>query len=196
VVTSPVVEAAPEVKLPEAGLSGRAGTYRNPRTGALWTLALQEGRLTLAVTGLTFQLVPTSAEAFRSVGGPVAINLRFAPSASGGRASILARVGADPEVRRYDPVMPWSPSAKEQEEFAGAFASDELDTVYTLRVQDGVLNLVHRSVGRIPLRPLQRDQFVLGGRTYTFIRSPQGRVTGFNLGTGRAKAIGFRKAGG
>lgn len=88
--------------------------------------------------------------------------------------------------------------------FVGTYHSAELDTIYTVEVEDGHLQ-VQAGVGRtVALAPGDdRDvfqpagsvegSFSFSGATVHFTRDERGRVTGFNLNSGRAQNIRFTK---
>jgi len=91
-----------------------------------------------------------------------------------------------------------SPSLTEAQlrEFTGDFVSDELEVVWSLRLEQG--QLVAR-IRRTPVRKLNatsRDQFSAPGITLQFTRDTQNRISGFLAGSGRVKGVEFiRKAG-
>ncbi len=75
-------------------------------------------------------------------------------------------------------------TAAELPQFAGAYWSDELATLYQVEVKDGGLVLRHRRHGIIPLTWLWEDDF--GGaagsmRSVEFRRDNVGRITGFSV---------------
>ncbi len=78
--------------------------------------------------------------------------------------------------------------------YAGTYWSDELETQYTFRIQDGKLIADHAHHGEIALRPLAKDEF----RTslwfmpdVKFTRDSAGAVTGVLFGGGRVTGVRF-----
>jgi CubicO group peptidase (beta-lactamase class C family) len=84
----------------------------------------------------------------------------------------------------------WFPSATELSVFAGRFESPELETSYTISVEQGKLMLHRRHSSPIALTPTSTDTFAAEGITYRFIRE-KGRVAGFLVDAGRTKNLLF-----
>ena len=71
-------------------------------------------------------------------------------------------------------------------DYIGQYYSDELETTYTARIEDGQLNLRHHRTGESALRALAADTFLYNGRMrIAFQRNAQGKVTGLTFNTGR-----------
>jgi len=74
--------------------------------------------------------------------------------------------------------------------------SDELETQYTFSVAKGKLIGTHAHHGVIHLTPVTGDAF-RGDQWFmsdvTFLREPDGRVSGVRLGGGRIRGIRFAK---
>jgi CubicO group peptidase (beta-lactamase class C family) len=82
-------------------------------------------------------------------------------------------------------------NATELPEYAGAYWSDEVESLYTMVVRQGKLIANHIRYGEIALRPLARDQFV-GSQWFTqdvrFTRHGSGHVNGVILGVAASEA--------
>lgn len=91
---------------------------------------------------------------------------------------------------------PWRPSAADLAAYAGAYLSDELETIYTVVVDSGRLIARHRRHGDIPLQPVEPDLFERGqwyfGRA-RFERDSAGRVAAMRLSTSRTRNVLFRR---
>jgi len=185
----------PAIRVSAAVLAKRTGAYRNPKTGAIWQLAVEDGKLTVDAGGRKLQLVPTAADTCRAEGIPIAISVTFIPSTTGSRPRLQVSVAGEPEPRRLDPVALWTPEATQLAEMTGNFRSEELQTVFVLVVKDGKMFLCHRSTGEefAPLQPTLKDSFTAQGATITFSRDANGNIDGFNLDSGRMKKIRFVK---
>jgi len=99
--------------------------------------------------------------------------------------------------RAADSTEPWTPSAAELAAFAGEYRSDELDTSWHFRVEDGKLVASHFRIGDTPVRVTGRDRFnapALGG-ALTFQRDRRGRITGFVSNSVRIRGFLFRRVG-
>jgi CubicO group peptidase (beta-lactamase class C family) len=124
------------------------------------------------------------------------IRLTFHRESNGevNRATLVQR-GGTTAVRR---VMPYVPSAEEMRSYTGRYYSPELETIYTVMVQDGQLVVRHRRHGDLPLIPRQVNVFEgrvgFVGRVQ-FERAPDGTVTGMRVSTtgGRVRNVRFEK---
>lgn len=82
--------------------------------------------------------------------------------------------------------------------YAGRYYSPELETVYTVVVEDGRLVARHRRHGDVALTPRQANAFQGGEswmETVEFERGPGGAVTGMRVsnGSGRLRRVWFEK---
>lgn len=106
----------------------------------------------------------------------------------------LHQHGDHPGIRLTEPA--WEPSAEELAEYLGRYFSEELETFYTLALDDeGKLVLRHRRLRDIQLRAESKDQYTGGFpiMEMTFIRDESGKVTGFKASSGRSFDIVFEK---
>ena len=94
-------------------------------------------------------------------------------------------------------LPPYSPTAEELGAYAGRYYSEELETFYTLVVEDTVLVAQHRRMDNdITLRPKTEDKYtgsVSFFRNVVFERGEDGSVTGFRLSNGRTRDVLFEK---
>ncbi len=88
------------------------------------------------------------------------------------------------------------PEAIVLEDYVGRYYSEELGTVYTARIDDGVLVFTHpRKDGPIPLLHSAGDRFS-GGAPFTgleFGRGADGRITGFVAEAARTQGVRFER---
>lgn len=84
----------------------------------------------------------------------------------------------------------WTPDAKSLAAYTGRYESPELQTTYTLTVDNGTLMLHRRRSAPIALAPTVDGSFTAEGITYRFVRE-KGRVTGFLVDAGRTKNLRF-----
>jgi CubicO group peptidase (beta-lactamase class C family) len=103
---------------------------------------------------------------------------------------------AAPAAPRIATPAPWRPGPADLAAFAGSYLSPELETIYTILVQDGMLVARHRRHGDLPLTPAAPDAFDAGqwffGRV-RFERDSTGRVTSMRVSTSRVRALLFRR---
>ena len=133
-------------------------------------------------------------EGVREGGGRSEIEV--GPAASGGRSALFVTTtdeDGDVEKEIFPPVDLWSPTAQELADFAGSYASEELDTTWKLVVEDGKLAIRHRGLPEEALKPTVAWTFTVDGMNLTFARDAGRRITGFTLDAGRARGIAFRK---
>ncbi len=79
-----------------------------------------------------------------------------------------------------------APDPADLEALAGRYFSPELDTEYSVEVEDGNLFLFHRRQGRTRLVPEAMDHFTASSpafRLLEFVRDDQGRISGFRVDT-------------
>lgn len=110
------------------------------------------------------------------------------------------KLGPKPEApRAKKPAEPkkYEPEAGELAACEGKYYSDELEVLYTVRVRSGALVVAHPK-GESPLRPVGKGVFEATGRDAVFdtlevTRDAKGAVTGFKIGTPRARNVRFAK---
>lgn len=95
-------------------------------------------------------------------------------------------------------ATPWTPTSAELASFVGRYRSDETNTTYVARVEEGRLVLRLRSAVQRELTPLYRDAFAGAGGlgTVWFTRDSRGRVTEMHLGSSRMWDLVFRREAG
>lgn len=55
----------------------KTGFWRNPITGAVWQLSVEDGRLIVNVPNFSFQIFPSSPTEFRPVNTAVNLDIQF-----------------------------------------------------------------------------------------------------------------------
>jgi CubicO group peptidase (beta-lactamase class C family) len=87
----------------------------------------------------------------------------------------------------------WDPSPEELQAFTGRYFSDELQTTYTLVVEDETLVLTHARLDDISLTPGGEDEFsgAMPVTTVTFERNESGEIVALLAGSGRSTDIRF-----
>ncbi len=188
--------AARPAVVPAAELQRLAGAYQDAESGRILVLAVRDGKLAGTLGRRSVTLLPSAAGRFRVEGLPGAtseVDVKAAPR--GGRPALqVTTTDEDDDVDRatFEPAALWSPTAAELEAFAGAYASEELDTTWRLAVSQGSLFLRHRGLPEEALSPTVEGVFTVGGIRLAFTRAG-GRVTGFTIDEGRVRGIAFRK---
>ncbi len=90
-----------------------------------------------------------------------------------------------------DEAATWEPTAEDLAAFAGRYFSEELETFYTLALEDEALVVHHRRRDDANLTPAAEDAFTGGGLFYTFERRRSGDVIGFYVANGRTRDVRF-----
>jgi CubicO group peptidase (beta-lactamase class C family) len=104
-----------------------------------------------------------------------------------------AQAAATPASAGAAPVG-WTPDAAALDAFTGSYTSDELETVWTLRVVSGQLVAEHFRSGTFTLQPVSEDRFrsALFGEI-RFYRTGNGEVAGFTANSDRVRNLRFIK---
>lgn len=189
----PATPPAPAAVAISTGLLDRyAGRYQFEGNGALVTFTRKGAALFRQVQGQAeLPLTPLSDSVF-AVGG-VDARVTFHRETDGRVVRATVQQGDTRALRR---IEPWSPTAAELEEYAGRYYSPELETFYTIAVEDGALVALHRRHGTIRLSPVEAgtfrgDVWFLG--SVRFERGEDGRVTGLRASNGRVRKLWFAR---
>jgi len=95
-------------------------------------------------------------------------------------------------------VQLFEPSVEQLGEYVGRYYSEELGAAYDVVLEGDRLFALHRRHGEITLLPTVKDEFRAGRwflRAVTFVRDPDGAVTGMRVGVGRARNLKFERKG-
>jgi CubicO group peptidase (beta-lactamase class C family) len=179
VATTDSARSEYRVELAATTLAAIAGTYRNPTTGMVWTLAVRDGHLTADAFGARIPLAALSATHFRSTRGTVPVDMVVQPSTGGSAPRLRVLVGEDggpPEV--FERVSPPSLTRTQLAEYAGAYDSDELRATYTVTVSGDSLYVAIPNRPKQAVVPTTGDAFVAPGLSFAFQRNGSGRITG------------------
>ena len=183
------------VRAAGSALRRLAGAYVERSDGAIVRLSVEGETISGQRGRSSFTLTPLAGNRYRVQGLPDG-EMVAAPgaTAAAGRSRLeLSSVDESDETETWEPVVLWTPAAAELGAFAGTYASEELDTVWRLSVEDGRLFIRHRGFPEDPLAATVQDVFSLEGMTLHFVLGTGGGVTGFTLDDGRVRGIAFRK---
>jgi CubicO group peptidase (beta-lactamase class C family) len=182
------------IKLSEAELEEKTGAFRNPKTGTIWKISVQKGRLQVYTFLYRFSISPVSKRKFLSIDAPMELEIEFDKKAK--KKPMIIRVkreGREPYT--LEPVVLVSPTAEELKELVGEYYSEELQVAYRLGLKDGKLFLVHENPYKdypdSPLEPTLRDNFMISGMQLLFFRNEENEVESFTVNAGRVKNIRF-----
>jgi hypothetical protein len=138
------------------------------------------------------ELTPTSDSSFAIQG--VEASVTFHRGARGRVDGLTLHQGGDQHATRLrEDAATWKPTAEELSEFTGRYFSDELETHFTLAVEDGKLVLERRRQEDTTLQPGKQDEFSGGGLQFAFERDRNGKVIGFYTANGRTRNVRFER---
>jgi CubicO group peptidase (beta-lactamase class C family) len=191
------VKSAAAVKLPKAELEALAGAWQETRFGSWLVLSLKGDGLVGTFSGRTFPLAAVGPVRFVVPDNPMNIRFEVEAGADKGRVGRSKLSIGTRQEYVFEKAAPLNAlSAKELEEYAGTYVSEELlGARYTLGVEKDKLRLEMRVVAPSPLQPMAPDKFALPayGFNAEFTRGKDGKVTGFTVNAGRAAGIVFVK---
>ncbi len=185
---APAIEPIP---VPAAELQAWAGLYHDPRTDAVMSLAIKDGRLA-DNAGRGPALVCVAQGCFTTTGGTQLVFIK--PKGAEAPMVRVTAAGVAPAV--YAREEPARPTPEALVEYAGSYWSDELEVTYVAEVKEGKLTLRRRPDAAMMLEPTYMDGFASrsGGTTFfRFIRDSRGRVVGFSANSGRVRNLKFTK---
>ena len=173
-------------------LKAIAGRYQFIGAPLQIEYTLENGTMYAQATGQPrFEVSPTSDSTFTFVGVPASVTFHYEADGSVKRAT--HHQGQDAPMERIEET---EMSDEVLAGYEGRYISEELETMYTLKVEDGRLMAHHRWVGPFPVTHVDGDTFTAGawflGQLF-FDRSPDGSVSGFSAGGGRTHGVWFRK---
>ena len=117
------------------------------------------------------------------------------PVAAAGAPLRMRESDGRSKPRLWEAVSAFSPTPTDLGAFAGTYYSEEIDTTYTLYVEDGKLKARFRPAQRFELRPVYADAFETEGDVLRFTRDSSGRVAGFQVYAVRVRHLRFIRTG-
>jgi CubicO group peptidase (beta-lactamase class C family) len=180
------------VTLSEQQLAAKIGPYWCDATGDLARVTVSDGKLTAALPGLTAKLIPLAEDRFQIEGRKTIVTFDSSNNGQPLRMTVKPEAGF-PMI--FEAVPPASLTAAEMADYVGAYYSEEIDSVYTVKLDGGKLVLKRKKNDPMTLDPAFEDAFVTGQffGIARFERDSSGRVTGFRLFAGRIRNFQFVK---
>ena len=142
------------------------------------------------------EIVPTSDSTFRLLA--VEASVSFVRGEDGAvEGAIMHQNGANQPATRLEGEAPeeWAPTEDDLADYAGRFYSEELETFYTLSVEEGELVMHQRRLGEVTLTAGEEDNFTGGNLSFAFERDRNGEVIGFYLSNVRTRDVRFGRVG-
>lgn len=206
---APAPAAASPSQAPAAGNAGNVGSTAGAPvdtaryTGVFWSPAVgvrrviaRDGKLLyVRRQGSESELASAGGDRFRLLGAPVAVEVSFLAAAAGApRRMQVSAEGEKPRV--LDEVQPASLKPEDLAAYAGTYTSAELDTTWTLVIENGRLSLHPKRGPAMPLEPAFSEAFEGPPGLLRFQRNGDKTITGFVVGAGRARDLKFVKTAG
>ncbi len=95
-------------------------------------------------------------------------------------------------------VADWKPDAEALAGYAGRYYSHELETFYTVFLEDEELRIGHRRHGDFDLSSKEQDVFACGEwyiGSVTFERDEAGKIASLSMSNGRVRDLSFERVG-
>ena len=181
-----------EVELDAAALLPYLGDFEM-RPGFVLSFTSQGNQLMVQATGQPkFAMFASASDQFFV--RAFAAKVKFDPPANDGLAAtaLWQQGGSDLPLKR---VSNESPSAQALQACAGEYYSEELRTLYRLRLLDGKLMLRYPR-GELELKPASRDSFSAAAFTQGSIklrRNAANECNGLAISTARVRSLEFRR---
>ena len=161
------------------------------------TFTREDGTFYAQATGQQrLEIAPTSDSTFRLLA--VEASVTFTRGEGGEvEGAILHQNGQNQPATRLEGEAPeeWAPTEDDLADYAGRFYSEELETFYSLAVEEGELVMRQRRLGEVTLEPGEEENFTGGNLTFAFERDRNGVVIGFYLSNVRTRDVRFGRVG-
>lgn len=185
-------ESTEEFEYSPAKFDDLTGRYElEIRPGFILTFSRDEDRIYTQATGQPeINLTATSDSTFTLVGVPAAITFHL--NEDGSADSLTLHQNGNHIAKKIEFEL----SPEEMKEYAGQYFSDEIETLYTIVLEEETLFMQNYQLeDDIELSANTKDTF--GGSMpitdIKFIRNESGQITGFNASNGRTRGVFFRK---
>ncbi len=176
-------------------MAALAGTYWNRENDAFETVTVKDGKLHIGLNnGEVHPLKPAGEARFHVADVPWGdlVDIHFLPATREEPRHFEQAFGeGKPDI--FEAATPYTPSAAELPEYAGAYISEEIDPVYRIVLQDGNLTLSRLKNKPETLHPAVRDVFTGEIGTVRFLRDVKQRISGFILNAGRIQNFRFSR---
>jgi len=185
-------ETEPATMPTEEQMEAIAGRYQFIGAPLQIVYTVEEGKMYAQATNQPrFEVSPTSDSTFTFVGVPASVTFHYEEDGSVKRATHHQGPDSPMEKIPEDPISP-----EKLLEYEGTYYLAELETTYTLKVEDGKLMAHQRWYKPFPLTHTNKENFA-GGMWFVgsivFDRNASGTVSGFMAGNGRTRNVWFER---
>lgn len=179
-----------KVSVPESLIKQYIGIYRG-HDGGLYEVQRGNGQLYAYAKGAQLPLAALSDTSFKIKGTQSGVRFRMNAKDKLKYAEIYG-----PEIIILEQVQSWEPEALNIEKYTGRYLSPELETFYTLSVQDGGLIAEHRWNGRIAMEPSKQKNVFEAKQSslrIRFVRNKEGDISGYYASIWDTEDVWFEK---
>ena len=161
------------------------------RPSFILTFSREGDTLHIQATGQSrLEIVATSDSTFALIG--VEASVTFHRNADGEVDAITLHQGGDNRATRLAEEG-WAPTLEDLGAFVGRYFSQEVETFYTVTLEEDQLILQQRRMNDRDLTPGVVDTFAAGGMEVSFERDRNGQVIGFYMSNSRTREVRFER---
>jgi len=172
-------------------LAGRYELEEMP--GFVLTFTREDDTFYTQATGQSkVEIVPTSDSTFKLL--VVEASVTFHRNPENKVESLTLHQNGDHKAKRLL-KEPWKPDQEELQEYKGKYFSKEIETFYTLVMEDSTLVLKNRRIQDLALTPSRVDTFTAAYpiTELIFLRNDAGETIGLKVSNGRTRGVEFEK---
>ena len=158
------------------------------------TFSREGDELYIQATGQSrLEILPTSDSTFAL--SAVEASLTFHRDSDGGIEGATLNQNGQQHATRLEGYEAWEPAIDYLVGFEGRYFSEEIETFYTVRVEEAKLVMHQRRMGSIDLTPEKEDTFSAPAIEFSisFERDRNSQVIGFYLSNGRTRDVRFER---
>jgi hypothetical protein len=180
------------VQLTPEQLRSKAGTYRNRADGHVVRISVKDDKLQVGwgIAGESHELKTISETHFFLL--PDQVDFTFEPLKPGGPWRLLLKE-AEGSSHVLEEVAAFTPSPSELRDYAGVYSSEEIASLYEIKLEPAGLVLLRPKKEPDALQPVTRDDFAGWIGNIRFIRNTNGEVSGFLLDNRAIQNFRFEK---
>ena len=184
-MTSQTNQENQQIEIKKEDLEQFAGLYLASTLNRTLDLTMSEDSLSI---GGRIKLIPVSQNSFSSKGSNFQIQIE---NMSNGKTQLTLVNGTN---ETYNKVERWTPNQEDLTSFKGDYWSDELETVYHLKMANEKLTIQHRWLDDIILEPITQDLFKTDfGYNVNFVRNKEDEIIGLSIYSGRTLNVFFQR---
>ena len=137
------------------------------------------------------EIVPTSDTTFTLLA--VEASVEFHRNDDGEVDSLTLNQGGEQRATRLEDGEAWEPTVEDLAAFTGRYFSQEVETFFTVTLEEDHLVLQQRRLEDAELTPGATDNFSGGGLQVSFERDRNGQVIALYLANGRTRGVRFER---